>query len=471
MDQLPHILDGTYVRDRDLNVIRVNSLQVCNPFESIDILLIDDALYYAGYVLVEVMEKSLIWRSDLGDTVKWTKVSDSEASAITNYISSILKGETTVKPPLQVERPPTTPEDRPLERSSLSHNVPIVTPHQVKPEQTFANVETWKRVTPSDVNEMVVPVLKEADLLTLHLEQLQALAEALGIVETSMGVREIHTSVRVPFAMKLIESLKDVPDIENTVRQNLLGTGYDFFELKELLLRNYSTPTRIRRAIKNRLATLRFSGHGNAEAFISKASLIIAQVRAIASDDTSAEYVTVINALMAKLPMTLRQKLHSYLSDRAAGNRWELGLPFDDSCRGMDLFKSHWGEDTVVSLLRRRCELQLELEELQPPTTSSTGDRVNRVHAKPAQEFVSNFRSAYVVYPDRKTFIRDAESDLKKHGFETRQQVSAKGSVYFIVGSNQSSATTEEILNGMKPGIAGYRPFIQRASDPSKNSE
>ena len=470
LDQLPHLLDGIYVRDRDFNVLKVKTLQVCNPFETIDIIYIDDTLFYAGYVLVDVVDKCLTWQSESGDMVRWTKVNDSEASAITNYITSIIKGENTVQPPSKVEQPLIQIFDHPLEPTVRPNNMPRSSSSPVKTEPAEKTGENWKRVTPSEVNEMVVPILKEIDLLALHLEQLQTLAAALGIVETSMGVPEIHASVRVPFAMKLIESLKDVPDVENTVRQNLMGMGYDFFELKELLLRNYSTPTKIRRAIKNRLATIRFTGLGNAESFISKASLVVAQVRAIPREDITAEYVTTIDALMAKLPFNLRQKLHSQLAERAGGNRWELALPFDDSCRKMDIFQSHWGEETVISLLRRRCEIQLELEELQNPTNNSTTvDRVNRVHTNSAQEFATNFQNTYVVYPNRRTFIRDAESSLKKQGFDTRQHISAKGSVYFIIGSNRSPAATEETLNGMKPAIAGFRPFVPRDTDSSKN--
>ena len=442
------LLNGAYVRDVDRVVLLVKDMKVSIGMTSIELSYENDQFFCGDFTLERVEDGVLRWVNDRGEIIRWVRVDEEQVRAITEYIDNIthrVKVSTHMKEEGDGVEPKTDTQQAPPTNSPPTH------------------------VTPTAVNEMIVPVLHEPDLLSLHLEQITALATALNIIEKTPRGSRIHDLVKVPFAMKLIESLKEVRDIENTVRQNLIGTGYDFFKLKEILVRNYCTPTKLRRTIKARLATLKFISHSRVEAFISHASLIVALVRQLGEKDWTSDYVVVVETILSKLPQPLKQKIHARMSDAGdESSRWELGLPFDECCK---LSKGFIGDHTVVDILRVLCERHLQLEELGPNTnpTRTTEDRVNRVYEKSAEEFSKSFASTYVVFPKRGAFIRDCESKLKEAGMEPRRAMSAKGSTYFIVGSPLSGEETEKFLREMNETFGTFRPFVVK-SQVQKNS-
>jgi len=119
---------------------------------------------------------------------------------------------------------------------------------------------------------MVIPVLKDADFLIVHLEQIEELAKSLSIISNN----QIAESLRVPFAMKLHDSLRELPNIQATTQQMLTTIKYDFFAIKSTLTRTFCKRSRLRAAIRKRLDNLKFRSFQDAENFISAASMILA---------------------------------------------------------------------------------------------------------------------------------------------------------------------------------------------------
>jgi hypothetical protein len=421
--------DSGYIRSTDNAMIFVRGMRATWMNKDIGLRVEEDELWIDDYFLSELDDNTLVWDSEDGETILWHKVDPKILKEFESHLKVLSSGEI-----------PTNPWIKQEQVKKESHNVDFNRP---------------PILTAASVNEMVIPVLKDADFLIVHLEQIEELAKSLSIISNN----QITESLRVPFAMKLHDSLRELPNIQATTRQMLTTMKYDFFAIKSTLTRTFCNRSRLRAAIRKRLDNLKFRSFQDAENFISEASMILAIIGRLYDKEWTVEYCATIHSIIAKLPETLKNRVFSKLADIADGGRWELALPFDEGSKESEFFASHMCEENIADLIRNQSERQLELHELGSTAPHvQKADRVNRVHEESANDFARKFKAAFVAYPNRDMEISAADEKLQAAGFTTRKQLSAKKTTYFVIGSPLDKEKCERLLQDIE-GI-NYRHFV-----------
>ena len=436
------LLNGAYVRDTDNVIIYVKNGQVLIGSQEFELETRENQVFFGEFVLTKVTDAYLAWDHEDSSTVLWKKRSEEHLREISAYL--LTGAGYDIK---------------------LDSNAPKV---EANGPISAANVHTDLRVSPKDVNEMITPTLLDIDLLALHIETFEELARSLQIVRIdTRGQPIIDDALKVAFVQKLADSVRGISDLETTIRQNMAVVKYDFAKLKDLLLRNYCTPGRLRASIRRRINELHFDGPNHAETFLNKTSIIFSIITRLSTSDWSLEYVLAVAEIMPKLKMDIFNKIHDRMCDLANDEtRWELAIPFDEVCKETYLFRAYTGRETVVELIRRRCERQLErgamqtsqrIIQNQPSPTQR--ERVNLLHEISAEEYARQFLSAFVVFPRKGTSSETVMARLEESGMHPKRYLSRKETPFFVVGSPFGAEESSAKLRAIENVGMGFREF------------
>jgi hypothetical protein len=406
-----------------------------------EVQIVDDEIWFEDYILTGITTEQLRWDSEDHATVLWQRGSFEELKGIVDHLYRVSKGNT----------------------------MTAITPQQFASiEQTIheqALQEVNHATTAKDVNELIIPPLKESDFLAIHLEQIEELAKDLHIMKDG----RIKSHLKVAFTMKILDSFRDTPNIQATMRQLMMTMDYDFINIQQTLLKTYCNKPRLRSIIRERLGQLRFPSYGRAESFLAECSMVLSIIMRLKEKDWMLEYTTAINSIITKLPFTLKSRVHGKLHDLSEETRWELTIPFDDACARNEIFDTYSGQLTVADIIRNHCGKLLELDELnQGQNSEKRKDRVNRVQQSTAEDFAKSFKAAFVVFPNRGVNPSKTTDLLTEAGFEVRRHVSSQENIYFVVGTNRSKEEAEiQLAEVAKAGLR-YRSFRFRET---KNSQ
>ena len=434
---------GAYVRDSDKSIVVVEKFKATVKGQVTQLVCRDDHIYFNEYILREFSDKSLVWDSEDHETVVW-KIGDYDyLTQAGQYLEDLLQGNGKI----------------PINKAKIEEKTQVCT------TQSLPSV--------GEVNKMTLPNLKELDFLPIHFEQITDLAKNLGIIRIGPEGEKVHNPLKVVFAMKILDSLRDTPGAQDIMRQVMMTSDYDFFTIKDALLKTYCNRPRLRYVMKERLNQLRFQSFARVEQFITNASTLLSVITRLYDREWLLEYTSAVSNIIAKLPATIRGRVHGKLTELAANGRWELAIPFDECCSNNPIFENHFNSETIADVIRRCALRQIELEELNgtapfPTATTPTTrtERVNRVHDETAEEFARKFRSCFVVFPKRSMSMEKATNALQTAGFTVRTQMSRKETPYFIIGSNEDDAESK-IAKLQSIGLS-HRPFKFKES---KNSE
>jgi hypothetical protein len=435
---------SAYVRDSDKSIVVVEKFKVTVKGQVTQLVCRDDHIYFNEFILREITDNALIWDAEDYDSVVW-KTGDYEyLTEAGQYLEDLLQGNGKI----------------PTNKAKTEEK------NQVCTTQSLPSV--------GEVNKMTLPNLKELDFLPIHFEQITDLAKNLGIIRIGPEGDKVHNPLKVVFAMKILDSLRDTPGAQDIMRQVMMTSDYDFFAIKDALLKTYCNRPRLRYVMKERLNQLRFQSFARVEQFITSASTLLSVITRLYDREWLLEYTSAVSNIIAKLPATIRGRVHGKLTELAANGRWELAIPFDECCSNNPIFENNFNSETIADVIRRCALRQIELEELNgttpflaasaPPAPRT--ERVNRVYNETADEFARKFRTSFVVFPKRSISVEKATSALQSAGFAVRTQMSKNETPYFIIGGNSDDAELE-ITKLQSIGLK-HRPFKFRES---KNSE
>jgi hypothetical protein len=314
-----------------------------------------------------------------------------------------------------------------------------------------------------DVNEIAIPLVKDVESISIHLQQIQSLGLSLGILYEEGTRIRVLPALRLAFLLKVQQSFSELSNVADCIRNNGAVFDYEFEPVKQLLLRTFATKQMMKTAIASRLATLKCPSLTMVEDFLSKASRIIAIHMSVYPDDSS-EYRDLIRKIVAKLPPQISSRIIRKLMSTREDDDWER-IPFDEASRSQWTF-GNVRRFTVAELVREECEVAL----LTSQTAGS--DMARMVQQSPVQPqnndrivFMNRYKNCYFVSVIRGTNIKDLEDELRKCGLSYKTQLSNKGRVpYLLVGSNEAPAVIEGKLEGL-PGVFKFGP-AGRTSTP-----
>jgi hypothetical protein len=445
---------SAYVRDSDSKIIIVLESVGYIDASAIPFEISDDTLMYSGFVLTGIHDDMLMWDHEDHPTIIWRKGDFDQLKQMAEFLYKMSQGQGSTGPSQMLQLKIEQTESAPSKASPIEDS----------PTQMMVNT-----VSARDVNDMVIPTLKEQDYLSSHIEQIQDLAEDMHIIQDGHVVPKL----KVAFAMKVLDSLKEVPVIQSTMNQLMSSTQYDFFAIKDVLLKTFCNRTRLKNIVRERLSKLTYKGHALIETFLTDASMILSLVTRLYQTDWILEYTSSLREIMTKLAPQLRARIHNKLSDLSDEGRWELALPFDDTCARADFFKDHIHYQTIADLIRKQCSKFLELDEIKGVDSytpkSSNRDKVNYIHTESPSEFARKFKAAFVVFNNPNLQPDAASNLLKQNGFEVRNQLSHKTQrPYFIVGSHDDPYRAKQTLTQLSAQGIKHREFEFRES---KNSQ
>lgn len=434
--------DAAYINTTDQAIIFVKGTTATSKGRDLGLVERNNELWIENYVLTGIFDQTLHWDSEDGETIIWRRGEREHLAQLDSHLQALAKGGGSANPWAIKEQEPIKSE-----------------PHTDAHEQ-----ESSAKIRAKDVNDMTLPILEDADFLVVHLEQVEALAVDLGILTDKT---KMNPNLKVAFAMKVLDSLKGVPNVQLTMRQAMSNTKYDFPTMKDILLRTYCNRPRMRSVIRLRVHNLRFESMEQTEKFVSQASLILGIVTRLYDQEWIVEYTSTISAIISKLPESLRRRVHGKLKEKADCGRWELALPFDESCAKAEFFKNFMDDNTIAILIRREAEKSLELEDLTGTNLNripnrkehNIQDEVRRVYDMPADTFARQHRSAFVAFPRRGESVEECSESLKQAGFEVRSHLSSRNRPYFILGSNLDSEKAEAKLSELDANGISFRPF------------
>ena len=449
-------LSGFYVRD-DGAIIQVQDDTV-NIGGQIYTLVVKEGMIWMGdFWLTQRTETELIWDNEENNIVTWRKGEPDELRPIKTYLDGLARGPPTSQtvtgryPISSIKGDVEAPPERPTQAADPSIRQPIIV-------ETRAD-----SIRPQDVNDMCVPKLREVDMLALHWEHLEKLAVDLNIVVKGSLGPTVIPKLRIAFSLKVLESLSPVLEVHLTFQQNIQLVDYDFWKIKDVLLRAYCTPNKLRNSIKTRLMNLKPLNLTKLENFLANCSAIVSIATRLRGENIAMEYCNVIAAIVMKLPEGMKKKIHAKLFSMAGDDRWELTIPFDEATKKSAIFYHYMGHVTLVDMIRLQCEIEQDLDLLSSTLPSPPKpDRVNRINETSADDFVSPFRSAYVVFMTPKASANLCHARLKTEGFEVRRYLSRKQNPYFVVASNLEATEADDKLKQLQTLGIKHREFEKR---------
>jgi len=474
-------LQGYYVRD-DGAIISVH-MDAANIGGQEHPLVIKDGVVWMGsFWLAHQSEDQLLWDNEDMPTITWRRGDPEDLRPLKSYLDNLAMGNPlpvkedtdmpmcrsihTPEPKTPIPRGSTLPTEPKLASSTRephemgeSHKLVEKPTHQVPRLSASCFGSGSNQLRPQDVNEMSVPKLKEADMLASHLGHLENLAIDIGIISTGPLGPKMAPKLGIAFSLKVLESLTSVPDVHSTFQQNMELLEYDFWLIKEVLLRAFCTPNKLRNSIRSRLSTLKPLSVHRPDHFITACSTILCIVTSLPGEHV-VEYVQAVTAIFAKLPDNIRRSIHAKLFVMAGDDRWELALPFDLSTSRWNVFARKPHTTTVDELIRQNCEIQQGLEEIMPISVKT--DRVNKINDTSAEEFVAPFRCAFVAFLTAKGSLNKCEAQLQADGFEVRRYLSRKQNPYFVIATNMDPSEAESRLQKLTDIGLNHREFEVR---------
>ena len=419
-----------YVREFDQKIIICEGGTLMIDGRKSMLETIDDEVRVFGYTLTGLTDQVLTWSKKGEEDVVWRKGDIKNLKKMVDYIRKTSKG---VEP-----------------QWGIKEDDEFISCHR-------SEVETPLAVSVRDVNDMVIPTLKELDFLATHFEQAEALAKDLGIITDG----KVRPNLKVAFTMRMLESLKEVPGAHSAMQQLMITNEYDFFRIRTILLKTFCNRARLKSVIKERMGMLKFTGCNRAEKFLSESSAVLSIITRLYDKEWVLEYSNCVVEIVAKLPSFMRMRVHSKLREISNEGRWELAVPFDEACSTQPIFDACISPLTIADLIRKHSESQLELDDLNNRTTWNTPktDKVNRIHDETADEFAARFKTTKVVFPKKGVSTDQANRRLTDIGFETRVQLSRNQSTYFLAGTDVDAQEAEQHLNKWKE-LFSYREFV-----------
>ena len=461
--------NGSYVRTSDRCIILVENDKVAVSGQMLKLEARDDHVYLGEYFLINEDAHCLTWgHEDLMEPITWVRGDDDKLRSLLKYTNEVASS----LPSPEFATPPRARASSPTAHPYSMNPIESVDRDQKPQARSCDRFDlTATDLTVADVNAMVLPPLNEIDLIGLHISQIESLAVELGIIVEGECDFQIVPALRIVFIMKFLETLRDLPGPEQTVRQNMRLLDYDWTEIKEALLRNFCGRSMMRTAYRRRLSELRFEGPAKVENFITKASLMVS-IAARLYGDSTADLNGIVRDVLSKLTHEVRTKVAGKLMQIAETDNddWETTCPFDDLCGRM--FKRTKNNDkTVVSLIRRVCNQITETQSLgsdarvdsgytnmtsntpTPSRQTAVPDRARRVQEGPrgADDWVNRQTSVFYVSGRECADVDATIERLTQAGFREHRLLPANvGFPRFLVGSHLQRDEADACLSSMR---------------------
>jgi hypothetical protein len=451
-------IDGAYIRKSDLIAIFVEGLNVkihgtnlrLNYYEEEDVVMLGD------FVLMDIQnDGALAWRHSVtGEELIWIRCERERLENALSILSALATGKDCVN------------KVKPSRVQETSES-PVGT-------QEIENAFGTTSMTIAEMNEIHIPPLRELDLLSIHLEQVEHLAHDLDIVREENGRRTIVPLLRVPFLMRVLTSVSELHDVERTIRQSMRLCSYNYFDIQQTLMDTYCTRYALREAYKRRLMNLKFTDATKVEQFILNASMAHSIARRLYKDSHMGP---IVREIIERISPDIRGRLIGKLMRKADESEdWEEALPFDHVQMNNHTFRLGPTE-TVLSTLRTICAEVVENISLggnhsQARNESKNSTAVMRVFHSPIDQFATENNSTFVVSGPPCRDVPGTIAKLNAAGFtKIQDRLPREGSRhYFVVGSDKPRDTADAMLSTLRREGYAVSDYVARPKgDTPKN--
>lgn len=220
--------DGYYIRDSDHAIILVEGEKVLIGATNYTFEAKDDAVSLVDWKMLSYQKGTVIsWARMFYDEIKmqwgpiieqvnWIYVNDARIGEVAKFLRELagpgkeVKGSTEHYPIFS----PSPKVELGVDLADRTPSRKLVFTDQITPKMHDHSAKS--------INRLMLPRLPDRDALTVHMEQVQLLATKMGILTPqSDGSVDIDESIRIPFMLKVQESLSTVSEIEDCARMNM----------------------------------------------------------------------------------------------------------------------------------------------------------------------------------------------------------------------------------------------------------